>query len=107
VTFSEFKESEKEIFRLKESAKSSFYKKVEGYFNETNNIKNDMLHFIKRRIDNIKRSSGNLLSRTIFQILHPPDQKDTSLYNLLDIPQHLTQMITHSNQAAKNAPLKA
>lgn len=72
VTFGELKENQKEIFKLKEEAKSQFYKKIENFFDQTNNtIKNGMTSFVQNKIDNVKRSSDKLLSRTIFQILHP------------------------------------
>ena len=71
VSFGELRE-EKEIFRLKEEAKSQFYRKVEGFFEETNSaIRKDMLQFVQAKVDNVKRSSDKLLSRSIFSLLHP------------------------------------
>lgn len=95
VTFGELKE-EKEIFRLKEEAKSQFYRKVEGFFEQTNcAIRNDMLQFVQAKVDNVRRSSDKLLSRSIFQLLHP-EKKKVNLYDLLDSPQHLAKLIARS-----------
>lgn len=96
MSFGELKENEKEIFRLKEEAKSPFYRKVEGFFEDTNSaIRKDMLQFVQGKIDNVRRSSDKLLSRSIFQILHP-EHKKVNLYDLLDSPEHLAKLVALS-----------
>jgi hypothetical protein len=74
--------------------KSPFYRKVEAHFEQTNAaIRTDMLSFVQDKISNIKRTSDKLLSRTIFHILHPERPK-TNLYDLLDSPEHLANLLT-------------
>lgn len=42
------------------------------YFEANNNkIKQDMLQFVQAKMEHIKKPKDKLLSKTIFQILHP------------------------------------
>lgn len=50
-----------------------------------------MIDFVQGKIDNVKRVKDKILSRAIFQILHPNVNKN--LYDLLDSPEHLAKVI--------------
>jgi hypothetical protein len=56
---------------------------------------------VRSKINNVNRNSDKLLSRTIFQILHP-DQKSRNLYDLLDSPSHLAEIFRDTGN--KNHP---
>lgn len=62
-----------------------------------------MLQFVQTKINNVKRTSDKLLSRNIFQTLHP-EKKNVNLYDLLDSPEHLAKMISHNQ--GKEQPKK-
>ena len=71
------------------------------YFEANNNkIKQDMLQFVQAKMEHIKKPKDKLLSKTIFQILHPGCKQN--FYDLLDNSYHIEKIICPK----ENLPVK-